>query len=253
MHFAIVPLEMKTNKYQRRFYRGRISGRDLYAAQIGIKDTDLQVRTDKPIDRRLFKNKIGFYRRQIEHYISKDSRFLTNLKPIAVELEAPLIVKEMSRAAKKANVGPMAAVAGAIAQFLGRDLLRSGYRDVIIENGGDIFLKITKPRLVGIYAGRSKLWNRLSLKIEPADTPMGICTSSGTIGHSLSFGCADNAVILSKNTVLADAVATACANLVQSPEQLSNALDFARSIKGVLGAVIILKRQLVSWGKVEFV
>lgn len=243
---------MKTDKYQRRFYRGWITGRDLYSIQIGIKDTNLQVRTDKPVDRRLFKKKIGRYRWQIENYISKDSRFLTSLKPIAVELRAPLIVKEMSRAAKKANVGPMAAVAGAIAQFLGRDLLRSGYRDVIIENGGDIFLKITKPRLVGIYAGRSNLWNRLSLKIKPADTPIGICASSGTIGHSLSFGCADNVVILAKNTALADAAATACANLVQSPEQLSNALDFAKSIKGVLGVVIIINRHLVSWGKIEF-
>lgn len=246
-------LEMKSDEYQRRFYRAWIRGRDLYSAQMVIKDTSLQIRTNKPIERHFLEEKLAFYRWQIENYISRENRFLTSLKPIAVELGAPLIVKKMAQAARKANVGPMASVAGAIAQFLGRDLLLSGYKDVIIENGGDIFLKITKTRLVGIYAGRANLWNKIKLKIKPGDTPMGICTSSGTIGHSLSFGCADSVVILSKNTALADAVATACANLVQAEDQLNNGLDFARSIKGILGAVIILKRQLVSWGNVEFV
>jgi ApbE superfamily uncharacterized protein (UPF0280 family) len=90
------------------------------------------------------------------------------------------------------------------------------------------------------------------LKIKPQDTPLGICTSSGTIGHSLSFGCADSVVILSKNTTLADAVATAVGNLARSKNDLEKALDFAKSVTGVLAAVIIIKNKLISWGRLEF-
>lgn len=243
---------MKTTKYQRRFYRDWVAAKDLHLVRIMDKETDLQILTDKPIDQDFLKERVWEYRFAIENYIIKDRRFLTALKPIAVELNAPPIIKEMSEAAKKANVGPMAAVAGAIAQFLGRDLLKKGYKDVIIENGGDIFLKTSKRRAIGIYTGRKKLWQGLSLKIKPKDTPLGICTSSGTVGHSLSFGLADSVVILAKNATLADAVATATANRVTSTQDLQRAVDFARSIKGVYGVVIIIKNNLTSWGRVGF-
>ncbi len=244
---------MKTNRYQRRFYRDWVKQKDLYLTYITDKETDLQVLTNKRIDKDFLKERIWQYRWDIENYIIKEKRFLTTLKPIEVELNAPTIVKEMAKTAKIANVGPMAAVSGAIAEFLGKDLLKKGYKDVIIENGGDIFLATRKTRIIGIYSGKSKLWQGLSLKIKPKDTPLGICTSSGTIGHSLSFGCADSVVILSKDASLADAVATATANRVNSKKDVSPALDFSRSIKGICGVVIIFRNTLVSWGKVELV
>jgi hypothetical protein len=244
---------MKTDKYQRRFYRDWVNVKDLRLTHILEKETDLQVLTNKPLDKDFVLEKIRAYRWDIENYIDKDRRFLTALKPIAVQVNAPGIVKEMAKQAKKANVGPMASVAGAVAEFLGRDLLKRGYRDVIVENGGDIFLKTTKTRKIGIYAGKSKLWNKLKLKIKPKDTPIGICASSGTIGHSLSFGCADCVIILSKIASLADAVATATANRVNSKKDLSAALNFSRSIKGVCGVVIIFRNNLMSWGEIEFV
>ncbi len=243
---------MKTSKYQRRFYRDWIKDSRLYITQIIAKETDLRITTNKAVDKGFIEERVHLYRRDIEKYIDKDHRFLTTLKPLAVELSAPLIVRVMAEKAKEANVGPMSTVAGAIAEFLGQDLLKRGYKDVIIENGGDIFLKTRKARLIGIYSGRSKLWNNLCIKIKPKDTPLGICTSSGTIGHSLSFGSADSVVILSKSVSLADAVATATCNRINSKQDLAKALCFAREIKGVLGVVIILKNNLVSWGKVEF-
>jgi len=243
---------MKKTVYQKRFYRDWISPGRLYSLGITVQETDLQILTDKKIDKDFIKERIKLYRSDIENYISRDKRFLTALKPIAVELKAKPIIKAMSRAGRKAGVGPMAAVAGAIAQFLGRDLLRRGYKEVIIENGGDIFIASRKLRLVGIYTGRKKLWKELKLKIKPQDTPLGICTSSGIVGHSLSFGCADSVVILSKNVSLADAVATAVANRVQNKESLAGALDFARSITGVKGAVVLLKNSLASFGNIEF-
>ncbi|MBI5144868.1 MAG: UPF0280 family protein [Candidatus Omnitrophica bacterium] len=243
---------MKTNKYQRRFYRNWVGARDLFLSRLSVKETDLQILTDKPLDKKFVQERIRRYRSEIENYIDKERRFLTSLKPIAVELHAPRIIKEMSHAAREANVGPMAAVAGAIAQSLGRDLLKKGYQEVIIENGGDIFLKIRKIRKVGIYAGQNKIWNKLFLKIKPENTPLGVCASSGSLGHSLSFGRADSVIIFSQNAALADAVATACANRINSEKDLNKTLNFARSIKGVSGAVMMIKNNLISWGDFEF-
>ena len=113
-------------------------------------------------------------------------------------------------------------------------------------------MRITKIRTIGIYTGNSRLFKGLKLKIKPQDTPLGICTSSGTTGHSLSFGLADAAVVLSKSASLADAVATATANRVRSKQNLQKAVDFAKSIKGISGVIIIIKNSLISWGKVEF-
>ena len=245
-------MKMKTDKYQRRFYRDWVKAKDLHLLHIMAKETDLQILTNKPVETSFIEERIRAYRWDIENYINRDRRFLTALKPLTVELTAPEIVREMSAQTKKANVGPMASVAGAIAQFLGSDLLKKGYKEVIIENGGDIFLKTRKVRAIGIYAGRSRLLSKLRLQIRPKDTPLGICTSSGTIGHSFSFGNADSVVILSRNALLADAVATATANLVQSKADLQRAIDFARSVKGIIGAVIIFRNNLISWGRVEF-
>ncbi|MFH0855636.1 MAG: UPF0280 family protein [Candidatus Omnitrophota bacterium] len=237
----------------RRFYRDWARAKGLYSLHLAAKETDLQIFTDKPVKAEFIEERIRAYRWEIENYINKDHRFLTSLKPIPVELNAAPIVKDMASQAGKANVGPMSTVAGAIAEFLGKDLLGAGYKEVIVENGGDIFLKSRKIRKIGVYVGRSKMWNKLQLEIKPKDTPLGICTSSGTMGHSLSFGCADSVVIISKSASLADSVATATANRINSKEDLQRALDFARSVKGVSGVVIILKNNLITWGKVEFV
>lgn len=245
---------MRTSKYQKRYYRGRIKTDGLHLTRIVVKETDLQILTDKPIDKDFLRRRINKHRLDIENYITRDKKFLTALKPIEVELNAPLIVQQMAQAAKSANVGPMAAVAGALAQCLGKDLLKYGMKEVIIENGGDIFLKTRQTRKVGIYAGKSKLWKALALKIKSEDTPLGICSSSGTIGHSLSFGKADSAIILSKNAFLADAVATGICNRLQSEADLLPALNYGRSINAIKGIIIIFKNNLASWGKnLEFV
>lgn len=244
---------MKTNKFEKRFYRNWINAKDLFRLNVVVKESDIDTLTDKPIDSNFVKSRLIIYRRQIENYITRDERFLTSLKPISVELNAAPLIKRMSEAAKKANTGPMSAVAGAIAEAIGKDLIRKGCKEVIVENGGDIFLKTKKIRKVSIYSGKSKAVNNLFIKIKPQDTPLGICTSSGTIGHSLSFGCAESVVILSKNTALSDAVATKIANLIQTKEDLAKAIKVAKSIPGVMAALAILKNNLSCWGKITFV
>lgn len=243
---------MKSHRYQKRNYRDWVYSGSLFRKKVVVRETDLEILCDKSIEEKYVTARVNKYRRQIETYISKDERFLTALKPLAVESSAPQIVREMAANSRKANVGPMATVAGAIAKYVGRDLLRKGAKVVIIENGGDIFLKVIRPIKVGLFAGKKKLLSGLHLKIRPKQTPLGICASSGTIGHSLSFGKADCVVIMAKNAVLADAMATATANLVQNKSDLEKAVKFARSVKGVKAAVIILGNNLASWGKIEF-
>ena len=244
---------MKTDKYQRRFYRDWVKEKGLYVTQITVKETDLQVLTDKPADQDFIRERILSYRRDLEDYITKDRKFLTSLKPIAVELNAPAIIKDIAAQAQRASVGPMAAVAGALAQYLGQDMLKKGWREVIIENGGDIFMKIKKIRNIAIYAGKSRLSGKLGLRIKPKDTPLGIATSSGTVGHSLNFGNADAVIVLGGNAILADAVATAASNLVKTQEDFPRAIDFVKTISGIRGLVVIMENNLASWGEIEFV
>jgi ApbE superfamily uncharacterized protein (UPF0280 family) len=167
-----------------------------------------------------------------------------------VAADAPVLVRRMAQAADKAGVGPMAAVAGTIAEAVGKAVLPLS-PELIIENGGDVFLASSRPRLVGLYAGQSPFSGKIALRIDPALTPLGVCTSSGTVGHSLSFGAADAVVVLSPDAALADAVATAAGNLVKSKDLIPQALEFAARIEGVIGVLIVLGDELGAWGQVE--
>lgn len=166
------------------------------------------------------------------------------------KLHIPKIVNEMIKAGQKVNVGPMASVAGAIAEYVGKDLMKSS-KEIIVENGGDIFMKISKPKTVGIYAGKSVFSEKLALEISPSDTPMGICTSSGTVGHSLSFGKADAVVILSKSTALADSCATATGNLIKTEKDIEKGVNFAKNISGITGVLIIKNDKISLWGNIK--
>jgi ApbE superfamily uncharacterized protein (UPF0280 family) len=147
----------------------------------------------------------------------------------------------------------MAAVAGAMAEYVGRDLLAAGIEEIMIENGGDIFLKRQKECLVAIFAGQSPLSQQVGIQIPVARMPLGICTSSGAVGHSLSLGKADSVTVLSPSTPLADAVATRLGNEVGAKGDINRALQVAQSIPNISGVVIILDNQLGAWGAVDLV
>mgnify|MGYP000135593820 CR=1 FL=1 len=240
----------------RRTYRRLFREDDLTHFQVKVKETDLciSVRVERfhPDLVWLVEKTVKEARARLEAYIERDPVFLKTLEPHRVFPDAPAIAAAMADAAAKANVGPMAAVAGAFADLVGRLLARYS-RDVIVENGGDIYLKSTRKRRVGIFAGTSPLSNRVALEIPPEQTPLGVCTSSGTVGHSLSLGRADAAVILAPSATLADAVATATGNLVQTAADIEKALAFAGSISGVTGAVVVTGEHIGAWGKVKLV
>jgi len=225
-----------------------VENQDLVPFRVIVRETDLFLRAAVNL-RDETRALVVKYRRALEDYIGQDPRFLTSLKPLPVPPDAHPIVKDMARAARKSGVGPMAAVAGAIAEAVGRELL-SLSPEIIIENGGDIYLKSLKKRVIGIYAGGSPLTGKIGLEISGEDTPLGICTSSGTVGHSLSFGQADAVVVLAPSTALADAAATAIGNVVVMPEDINQGIKKAQKIRGLKGVVIIKDEYLGIWGDV---
>ena len=238
--------------YEPRFYRDWTRDKDLISFTVTVKESDLYIRATRNLGRKALKVLLK-HRTTLEEYIERQPAFLTSLEPFTVGQEAPLIVRAMAEAAEEAGVGPMAAVAGAIAEYVGKDLLPFS-REVIVENGGDVFLKTQKTRSIGIYAGESSPFTgKLALRIEPKETPLGICTSAGTVGHSLSFGKCDAAILLSPSAALADAAATAVGNLIRSTADIQNGIDFAKGIAGVKGVVIIKDDRIGVWGDVRLV
>ncbi len=216
---------------------------------VTVKETDLYIRASKNLKSKALRL-VTKYREALEGYIERHSSFLTSLEPVTVGDNAPQMVKAMAESARKAGVGPMAAVAGAIAEFVGIELLAFS-PEIIVENGGDIFLKSLRKRIVGIYAGESFLTSKIGLEIEAGQTPLGICTSSGTVGHSLSFGKADAVVVLSPSTPLADAASTAIGNLIRQPQDIPNGIELAKSIEGIKGLLIIKDDKMGIWGEVK--
>ena len=235
--------------YEPRTYRHWVKDKDLIPFNIVVKETDLYIRASTNLKRKALKL-VSKYRDTLERYIERHPTFLTSLEPVPVDDNAPRIISEMAEAAEKVGVGPMASVAGAIAEFVGKELLAFS-PEVIVENGGDIYLKSLRERTIGIYAGKSPLSGKLGLEIKGQDTPLGICTSSGTVGHSLSYGKADAVIVLSKSATLADAAATAIGNLIIQPNDIPSGIEFAQGIEGLKGVLIIKGDKMGLWGKVK--
>ncbi|MGI6361869.1 MAG: UPF0280 family protein [Bacillota bacterium] len=243
------------NKYMKRIYRQSFDG-DLQMVTVAVKETDLAICLPAGIwTPQLAKQAVTLIkdlRQQLELYLSTDPEFLVSHQPCEVKPHAPPIALAMSQAARQANVGPMATVAGVFSQAMGQFL--SDYSsEVIVENGGDIYLQSTQERLVGIFAGTSPFNEKLALRVRSAQCPVGICTSSGMVGHSFSYGKADAAVIIASDTLLADAVATATANLVQTAADVAKAAEFAMQIKNIIAAVVIKDEKIAAAGDTELV
>jgi ApbE superfamily uncharacterized protein (UPF0280 family) len=234
-----------------RNYRTRMAREGLVGFQVAVRETDLMILAAQDFSREV-RRLVVRERHQLETYIEKHPEFLTTLVPWPWDAFAPPLVKDMIQAAATAGVGPMAAVAGAIAARVGRALLDRS-PEVIVENGGDIFLHLKRPATVAVYAGRSPLSQKLGLKIAPEEGGLGVCTSSGTVGHSLSFGVADAVCVVAPDPALADACATALGNRVADAAAIPQALEWIATISQVRGALIVVGKHLGVWGHLELV
>jgi ApbE superfamily uncharacterized protein (UPF0280 family) len=234
-----------------RFYRDQIRNDRLVSFNVIVQETDLLVMAQRALVD-ITKDLVIRYRGHIESYIQQHPEFTHSLVPWDLTDPAPEIIRQMVIAGQKAGVGPMAAVAGAIAESVGRELL--AYSDeIIVENGGDIFIKTNQIETFVVFAGKSSLSMRLGLRIDSQAYPVAVCTSSGTIGHSYSGGEADAVCVLANECALADAAATAIGNQVRTANDINDAIGFGKRIENVRGIMVIIGGHIGIWGGIEVV
>jgi len=234
-----------------RTYRQRVCGLSLHSFQVVCQETDLMIQADRLLEHEA-REQVLVCRGQIEGYIQRYPDFAVTLAPWQEQAFAPEIVREMIAAGRAAGVGPMAAVAGAVAEAVGRVLLDYSHQ-VVVENGGDVFIKTEGPVVAGLFAGNSPLSMKMGIKVSDTRDGIGLCTSSGTVGHSLSTGSADAVCVVSRSCALADAAATAIGNRIRLPGEIKTAIAFGKHIAGVLGVVVVAGREMGAWGQVELV
>ncbi len=191
-------------------------------------------------------------RRSMDAYLLMDPAYRTALEPYDAQQSAPKIMQHMSKVCHRSGIGPMSAVAGAVAEHVAR-FLSSKYSldDVVVENGGDIYAQSTTDMDIAVFAGRSALSQKVGLHIPAASFPLGICTSSGTVGPSLSFGRADAMMIVCRDTALADSYATAMANRIHSTDDLQTVIDLIQSNPDIMGALAVKDDRMAVCGNFE--
>jgi hypothetical protein len=237
--------------YEPRTYRDLDDNDRFKTFRVVVETSDLYVKALSLLEKET-EALIRDSRARIRWAIDRRPDFLKSLVPLEEDPTDSPVVLAMIRAGQKAGTGPMAAVAGAVAEFVGKGLLPLS-PEVIVENGGDIFLKVDGPVTIGLFAGNSPFSGRIGIRIEAAPIPLGICTSSGTVGPSLSLGNADAATIISHDAALADAVATGVGNRVHRPEDLKAAVEWGMKVPGVQGALAILGDKIAALGNIELV
>lgn len=235
-----------------------MGGNRFQSCTVAYRETDLWIGIDPPTN--LDKLKTYIYRKIVtlrvllDEYIIQNPEFYRSLTPIARNQKMPALIRPMMVAARKAGTGPMSSVAGLFSQHIGESIRKDFTpRELVIENGGDIFLSLCDDLQMSIYAGKSPLSNRIGIKIPADRTPLGVCTSSATVGPSLSFGTADAITIVCRDAPLADAYATAFGNSVHSPKDIKTVLETIAKIPAILSAVIICGENLGVGGEFEMI
>ena len=236
-------------RYGERFYRDFSANGRWTTFRVKVETTDLYVRAARDLSERT-RSIVERLRAELRAHIARQDDFLSSFTPVDELEDVPAVVARMYRASRFAGVGPMAAVAGAIAELAGEELA-SETDEIIIENGGDIWMRVREPVTMGIFAGYSKFSGRLAVLIDPRKTPLGACCSSGKHGHSTSLGRADAVTVFSPDAALADAVATEACNRVKREEDLQLALEYALGIPGITGVLAVMGDSLAVRGDVE--
>ena len=239
-------------EYKERTYRSRFSDDERRWFCVKFLESDLWIGVDCGSYRASMEADtyamLVELRRSMDAYLLMDPAYKAALTPYDAGLEAPNILKEMSRVSHKTGIGPMSAVAGAVARHVAEFL---GTNEVIVENGGDIYAQACSDMDISVFAGQSPLSEKIGLHIPAADFPLGICTSSGTVGPSLSLGRADAVMIVCKDVMLADSYATAMANRIKSVNDLQPVIDRISAIPEILGAIAVKDDRMAITGQFE--
>ena len=179
-------------------------------------------------------------RGELEAWIVLHPEFRHSLVPVPLSCSVPPseIVRRMADASAIAGVGPFAAVAGTIAQMAAESLVDRS-PDLIIENGGDIFMYSRRDRVVGLLPDPES-GVLIGLNVAASACPLALCASSATIGHS-------------PDGALADALATALCNRLQGPGDVKAVVDYARRFvkHGLTGIFAQCGGAIGVWGDME--
>jgi len=242
--------------YEKRTYRTQFNVSRFQSFEVKHLETDLWIGVN-PSSFKIEMKEIAFdkikeLRTRLDEYILTEPFFKKSLKPFQPSENAPIEAKEMAAAAAKAGVGPMASVAGLFAREVGETLLQNFLIDeMVIENGGDIFVILKNELFLSVFAGESPLSERIGLVIPPEKGKMGICTSAGTVGPSLSFGKADAVVVICEDVLQADAYATAVGNMVKSPNDVEKVINQSENYPEILSLLIICEDKIGIRGEYE--
>ncbi len=243
-------------EYKDRNYRSRFAGDNRRWFSVKFLESDLWIGVDsgsysQSMEADTYTLLVDL-RRAMDAYLLMDPQYKAALQPYDAGLEAPDILKEMSRVSHKTGIGPMSAVAGAVALKVAEFLKsRYGVKEVIVENGGDIYADATADMDISVFAGQSPLSEKVGLHIPASAFPCGICTSSGTVGPSLSLGKADAMLIVCRDVLLADSYATAMANRIKTVSDLQPVIESIQSIPDILGALAVKDDKLAVCGQYE--
>jgi ApbE superfamily uncharacterized protein (UPF0280 family) len=243
-------------KFEKRTYRSQFNTARFAGFEIKFQETDLWIGVNpesfKPEMKQVALNRIKELREKLDNYIQSEPFFKKSLKPFQPGENAPVEATEMAQAAGKAGIGPMATVAGLFAREVGNEIIQNFLvKELVIENGGDIFALLNKNLVLSVFAGDSPLSERIGLEITTETSPLGICTSAGTVGPSLSYGKADAVVVVAENVLTADAFATAFGNKVKSPNDVEKVINLAEKHPEILSLLIICEDKIGVRGDYE--
>ncbi len=237
-----------------RFYRTGMGKSRFESFEINYKDSNLWIGIDKksfnPLIPFFALNKLTEIREILEEYIQKEPEFKSSLKPVALLPGAPEIALIMAVASGKAGTGPMAAVAGAFSEYIGKAVYKEfTVEEIVVENGGDIWMNIENDILISVYAGNSPFSEKISVEIKAGFSPLGICTSAGKVGPSLSFGNADAVMVACKDASLADALATAIGNNIKQSADIDIQQNNFKNFNEILSLIIVCEDKIGVSGK----
>lgn len=232
------------NLFQPRTYRSQFNTKRFAGFEIKHLETDLWIGVDSKSYRKEMNDfaleKVKKLRTVFDEYLSKEPFFKKTLKPFIPLENAPVEAVEMALAAEKAGVGPMATVAALFAREIGEEIIKNfSVNELVIENGGDIYVLLNNELLFSVFAGESILSERIGLVIPSGKNKLGICTSAGTVGPSLSFGKADAVVVICEDVLVADAFATALGNKVKTPNDVEKVIKQSEKYPEILSLLII--------------
>ena len=250
------PFKSLFGDFQARTYREQFNTERFTGFVVSHQETDLWIGVDPMSYQESIKQvaleKIKKLRETFDNYIEQEPFFKKSLKPFQPGDNAPKEAMEMAAAADKAGIGPMSAVAGLFAREVGEEIFNNfEVNELLVENGGDIYVLLKEEMVLSVFAGESILSERIGLVIPAGTKKLGICTSAGTVGPSISYGKADAVVVVCEDILLADAFATALGNKVKSPDHVEKVIKQAENFPEIQSLLIICEDKIGIKGENE--